>query len=64
MPSQEKQPIVFTYKYGRYDFMTDKRNIVIKVSYPARGKATENFQPKMITNGILKGYCLPLVYWF
>lgn len=49
MPSQEKQPIVFTYKYGRYDFMTDKRNIVIKVSYPARGKATENFQPKMIT---------------
>jgi hypothetical protein len=29
--------------------MTDKRNIVIKVKYPASGKDAENFTPKMVT---------------
>ncbi len=34
--------------------MTDKRNIVIKVKYPAPGKAIENFAPKMITEWNVK----------
>ena len=34
--------------------MTDKRNIVIKVSYPVAGKATENAAPKMVTEWNVK----------
>ncbi len=34
--------------------MTDKRNIVIKVSYPVSGKATENAAPKMVTEWNVK----------
>ena len=34
--------------------MTDKRNIVIKVSYPVAGKAAENIAPKMITEWNVK----------
>jgi hypothetical protein len=34
--------------------MTDKRNIIIKVSYPVAGKATENAAPKMVTEWNVK----------
>ncbi|MDP1663555.1 MAG: DUF2914 domain-containing protein [Methylobacter sp.] len=34
--------------------MTDNRNIVIKVKYPVSGKATEKFEPKMITEWNVK----------
>jgi hypothetical protein len=34
--------------------MTDKRNIVIKVSYPVAGKAAENVAPKMVTEWNVK----------
>ncbi len=34
--------------------MTDKRNIVIKVSYPVAGKETENATPKMVTEWNVK----------
>ena len=34
--------------------MTDKRNIVIKVSYPVSGKATENVAAKMVTEWNVK----------
>ncbi|MGZ4969031.1 MAG: DUF2914 domain-containing protein [Methylobacter sp.] len=34
--------------------MTDKRNIVIKVSYPVAGKAAENAAPKMVTEWNVK----------
>lgn len=34
--------------------MTDKRNIVIKVSYPAPGKSTDNFAPRMVTEWNVK----------
>ncbi|MDP3589056.1 MAG: hypothetical protein Q8R54_00770, partial [Methylobacter sp.] len=34
--------------------MTDKRNIVIKVSYPVSGKATENETPRMLTEWNVK----------
>ncbi len=34
--------------------MTDKRNIVIKVSYPVAGKATENVAPTMVTEWNIK----------
>ncbi len=34
--------------------MTDKRNIVIKVSYPVSGKATENETPRMVTEWNVK----------
>jgi len=34
--------------------MTDKKNIVIKVSYPVAGKATENTAPKMVTEWNVK----------
>ena len=44
----------FHPKYGPYDFMTDKRNIVIKVKYPVAGKEAENFTPKMITEWNIK----------
>ena len=34
--------------------MTDKKNIVIKVSYPVAGKATENVAPTMVTEWNIK----------
>ncbi len=34
--------------------MTDKRNIVIKVSYPVAGKAAENVAPMMVTEWNIK----------
>lgn len=34
--------------------MTDKRNIVIKVSYPVAGKATKNITPKTVTEWNVK----------
>ncbi len=34
--------------------MTDKKNIVIKVSYPVAGKATENVAPVMVTEWNIK----------
>jgi len=34
--------------------MVDNRNIVIKVKYPVSGKATENFEPRMVTEWNVK----------
>lgn len=44
----------FTNYVGRCDFMTDKRNIVIKVSYPAPTKSTDSLAPRMVTEWNVK----------
>lgn len=55
--AKKSNPDVFTLKY---DFMTDKKNIVIKVKYPVSGKATENLAPKMISEWNVKRILLAI----
>lgn len=49
--AKESQPRCF---HLTYDFMTDKKNIVIKVSYPVTGKSTGKSAPKTITEWNIK----------